>query len=396
MKKNPYQRVIIILFCTFIIGTGIMTILNSGQAIMKVACTEAIKGYKEQGIKGLEDGFIKGLETSINENIVGRTSYINLYGLSAKWLNKHYIQEEGSNSVVKDSRGHLEFITRPVDMKPYVEEIVGLKPVFEEIGSKVLYIQTPVKVIEDYVKMPQGITDYSNSNSDQLLQELEEGGIATLDLRQNIKRSSLNLDEVFYKTDHHWTTETAFWAVGETKDYLNREMDFYLDPHNFFTDSHNYKKIQYKNSFLGSQGRRVGKYYAGVDDYTLMLPTFDTEYSVKINKHDIISETEGNFEETLVKYYLLRPKDIFINRYAAYFGADFAEVIINNKYSESPLKVLIFKDSYGLPFSAFFSTMVAETRLLDTRYYTGNVEQYIKDYQPDLVLYVFKSINTQT
>ena len=59
------------------------------------------------------------------------------------------------------------------------------------------------------------------------------------------------------------------------------------------------------------------------------------------------------------------------------------------------MKVLIFKDSFGLPFSAFLSTMVQETRMLDTRYYNGDIEEYVKEYQPDLVLYVYKSINTQ-
>jgi len=119
------------------------------------------------------------------------------------------------------------------------------------------------------------------------------------------------------------------------------------------------------------------------------------EYYSNNQLYDNSSHIDGTFEKALVKYSLLTPKDIFSNRYAAYFGADYPEVIVKNNQSENDLKVLIFKDSFGLPFSAFFSTMVDETRLIDTRYYTGDLEQYIRDYDPDLVLYLFKSINTQ-
>ena len=105
---------------------------------------------------------------------------------------------------------------------------------------------------------------------------------------------------------------------------------------------------------------------------------------------------EGTFEEAIVKYNLLKDlDDVFTNRYAAYFGADFPEVIVENYLADNDKKVLIFKDSFGLPFSAFLSTMVSETRLIDKRYFSGSLEAYIKEYNPDLVLYVYKSINTQ-
>lgn len=396
MKKLTFERVGIILFCATLIGSGALTVVCNWKTIAKGAYSSVISGYKKEGISGLIDGTIAGLENGVNEAVIGRTSYINLYGLSARMLGKHYIIEaSGSNSVVKDNNGHLEFIAAKVDTQPYVDKIAKLKEIYDEIGAKTLYVQTPVKPIEGYVEMPVGIHDFSNENSDNLLAQLQAAGIETLDLRENIKTSGLDYNNLFYKTDHHWKTETAFWATGEVKDHLNELFGFNLDPDDFYTDSSQYQSVFYKQNFLGSQGRRVGKYYGGVDDFTLMLPNYETDYSVTINKINNSSQAEGTFEEAIVKYNLLRPKDIFTNRYAAYFGADFPEVIVKNHKADNDLKVLIFKDSFGLPFSAFFSTMVGETRLLDTRYYSGDLEAYIREYDPDLVLYLFKSINTQ-
>lgn len=396
MKRISFERVGIILFCATLIGSGTLTILGNAKAIAKATLSGIQSGYASNGIGGIAEGGISGLESGINDNVFARTSYINLFGLSAKLLNRHYVIETNiTNSVIKDNHGELQFLCFPVDTQPYVDKISEVKGVLDEMNTPLLYVQTPLKSIEGYTEMPQGLVDYANSNTDSFMQELEDAGIDTIDLRENVKASGLDLSQMFYNTDHHWKTQTAFWAVGQVTDYLKEDLGIDLDPNHFYTNEENYNSIFYEKNFLGSQGRRVGKYYGGVDDYTLMLPNFDTNYSVTINKTNTSRTIEGTFEEAIVKYDLLRPKDIFTNRYAAYFGADFPEVIVKNQDADNDMKVLIFKDSFGLPFSAFFSTMVGETRLLDTRYYDGDVEEYIRAYNPDLVLYVFKSINTQ-
>lgn len=396
MKRLSFERVGIILFCATLMGSGVLTLGGKVKPIAKATLSGIQKGYASDGIGGIIEGGISGLESGVNENVFARTSYINLFGLSSKLLNKHYIIDtNATNSVVKDNNGHLQFICFPVDTKPYVDQIAEVKEVLDETGTPLVYVQTPLKVIEDYVEMPTGITDYANTNTDTFMKQLEGAGINTIDLRENMNSEDLDYSSMFYNTDHHWTTQTAFWAVGEVVNYLKESTGIDLDPNHFYTDEANYTSVLYEDSFLGSQGRRVGKYYGGVDDYTLMLPNYETDYTVTINKTNNSSTEEGTFEEALVKYNLLNPTDIFTNRYAAYFGADFPEVIVQNHLADNDLKVLIFKDSFGLPFSAFLSTMVSETRLLDTRYYDGDVAEYIKAYNPDLVLYVYKSINTQ-
>lgn len=396
MKRLSFERVGIILFCATLIGSGILTLGTKVKPIAKATLSGIQSGYASNGLGGAIEGAISGLESGVNENVFARTSYIDLFGLTSKLLNKKYIIETNiTNSVVKDNNGHLQFVCFPVDTQPYVDEIAEVKAAADAIGSPLLYVQTPLKTIEGYVKMPIGITDYANSNTDTFMEELEVADIDTIDLRNNMDIEHLDYSTMFYNTDHHWRTETAFWAVGEVVNYLKETTGIDLDPNNFYTNLKNYTSVLYEDSFLGSQGRRVGKYYGGVDDYTLILPDYETNYTVTINKSNNSTTTEGTFEEAIVKYHLLNTEDIFTNRYAAYWGADFPEVIVENRLADKDFKVLILKDSFGLPFSAFLSTMVSETRLLDTRYYDGDVAQYVKEYNPDLVLYVYKSINTQ-
>ena len=397
MKKFRLERIGIILFCGMLIGSCVLTFIKGAKPIAKSIYTSVQKSYKVSGISGVIEGSISGLEAGVNENIYKRTDYINLFGLTSKILDRHYIIDTNpTNSVVKDNNGQLQFICFEVDTSSYVEQIAEVKEVLDEMNTPLLYVQTPLKTIEGYTQMPRGIMDYANTNTDQFVQLLEEKGINLLDLRKNIDAQTMELSELFYTTDHHWKTQTAFWAVGKVVEYLKAQFGMALDPDEFYTDEKQYKNIEYEKSFLGSQGRRVGKYYDGIDDYTLMLPKFETNYTVTIHKTNGSTTSEGTFEEAIVKHNLLKkPEDLFTNRYAAYFGADFPEVEVENHLAPNDMKVLILKDSFGLPFSAFLSTMVKEVRLLDMRYYNQDVKEYIKEYQPDLVLYVYKSINTQ-
>lgn len=398
MRTLNIKRLGIGLFCATLIGGGILTIGLNAKAITKTTLTSMKNGYIENpNIEGILEGTIEGVESSIADNLFGRKWYINLYGLVENLLGRTYIRDANpSQTVVKDNNDQLQFISFQADNTAKAEEIASLNNKLASKNIPLLYVQTPLKVIEGYTVMPPSVTDYANSNTDTFLAQLEEGGVETLDLREEVEKDDLDKSTLFYNTDHHWRTQTAFWGVEKVVNKIAEDFNIDLDPQGFYTNLNNYTETTYEQSFLGSLGRRVGKYYGGVDDYTLITPNYETEYSVTINKSDSSTTTEGSFEEAIVKNDLLEDSDLFTNRYAAYFGADYPEVIVNNELINNDTKVLILKDSFALPFSAFLSTMVEEVRMLDMRYYTDmSLEEYIDAYEPDLVLYVYKSINTQ-
>ena len=77
------------------------------------------------------------------------------------------------------------------------------------------------------------------------------------------------------------------------------------------------------------------------------------------------------------------------NKYACYFGGDFPEIIIQNEKSLSDKKVLVVQDSYGLPFSAFMSLRIKELRMIDLRHFEGNEIDYMREYNPDVVIMMY-------
>lgn len=394
-----YHKIVIIVFSLVISIGGLFTIGGNLKTLAKTTWNSMKVGWqKEQNVLGVIEGFTEGIETGLTESFWLKEKYIDLYGLVERLLGRTYIRDVNpSLVVVKDNHEQLQFLTFSADYTEEVEKIDKLNKIVQKSNTPLLYVQTPLKIIEGFTQLPSSVQDWSTENTDKLLQALEDKGVDYLDLRQSIIEDGLNLEELFYKTDHHWTTHTAFWAMEQVVEKLENEYGMVLDIEKNYTDISNYKATEYPNSFLGSQGRRVGRFYAGVDDYTLLTPLFDTNYNVEIHKSDSVTSYEGDFEETIIKTNLLDENEsVYTNRYAAYFGGDYPEVRIENRNKAAGHKVLIIKDSFALPFSAFLSTMFAETRLLDLRYYDADkLESYIEEYNPDVVLFVYKSLKME-
>lgn len=395
MKKIQYWT--IILFCIALLLGGGMTILKNGKTIAFTVIHSIKDQYTaEPSGTGLVSGFTEGMEESVTDNFWLKELYVDLYGLTEKLLGRDYIRDANpSNVVVKDQDKNLHFITFPFDYEQSLNSLVEVSVALKQEEIPLLFVQTPLKVIEDYTTLPPSVVDYSRKNTDDFLSRLEENNIDFIDLRESVKEDGLDLSTLFFKTDHHWRTETAFWATDKVAEILNERYNLDLNQDGSYTDLASYNQKVYEKFFLGSQGRRVGRLYAGVDDYTLITPKFDTDYEVTINKSDSSTTYTGTFEETILKQGLLDEKEsVYTNRYASYFGGDYPEVIIKNKLQAEGKKVLIVKDSFALPFSAFLSTMFEETRMIDTRYFKEGLLNYIEDYQPDVVLYVYKSMKT--
>ncbi|MGL4735841.1 MAG: alginate O-acetyltransferase AlgX-related protein [Cellulosilyticaceae bacterium] len=339
---------------------------------------------------------IQRVESEFTKEIVFTPAFINLYGGVQNLTGKVMIEDaDATKTVIKDEQGFLQFyapyISSTIDQNTKL--VATAKVLLKERGIPLLYVQPPVKIIEDYTTLPEGIIDYTNTNVDRYLLGLRRYGVQSLDLRTTASDDTPHPSKRFFKTDHHWTTQTAFWAFDQTIQRLG-ELGV-LDPNDYTkqTALENYNFITYPNSFLGSQGRRVGQLYGGLDDYTLITPKYPTDYQVTISHQGETTTKKGTFEEAILVPELLDPKaPVSTNRYAVYFGQDHAQVVLKNK-NLSDKKLLIIQNSYGLPYSAFLSTCFSETHILDLRFFDEiTFEDYLGQYTFDAVIILDDSL----
>ena len=320
-------------------------------------------------------------ESVINDSIPGRLSLIDWNGLAQRLLQKRMIPEPNENNTVyKMDNGQLTYTYPDIGVRIAHKNFTVLNKYLKSIGTKLLYVQAPYKVNQEDNELPYGLEDYPNKNADKLLEGLRKLEIDFIDFREVFSNNFLDYQSLFYNTDHHWTTETAFFAYQYILDYMEQNYGFQYNKQTY--NGSNYNQVALKQSFIGSLANRVGKWYAGIDDFTFIYPKFKTKLTYM--KYDANASLylvrNGTFEESV--FYPERmnnPDTPLAYRDNCYLGGnpDLGR-IINHKVHKG--KILFVQDSFGKPIASFMALNFHEVDIIDLRYFT---ESYLIDFIKD-------------
>lgn len=340
-------------------------------------------------------GLVGQVNSAIDENVVGRYYFIDAYGYMQLVLGK---EEESNFEVVKDHGGKLYytyFTTEINDVSGEAAKTKKLADAVEDEDTKLLYVMPPAKYIHGYTEFSTGIPyNLANETADDFLNRLEEYGVDYIDLRDYLDESGIPMSEVFYNTDHHWKIQTAFWAATQFCDVLEERYGEELDPDDYYKDMNNYNVITYEDIFLGSMGRKTGRFYTEVDDFTLIYPKFTTNYILENSISGDLQFT-GRFEESLIATPVIRQSDtpFDTDMYGMYLYGNPAFTHIENQDHPDGIKICIIKDSFAVPFSAFASLRCNTIDLIDPRFFEGDYYETIEEGDYDYVVLLFSPEN---
>ena len=335
------------------------------------------------------NNIIEKMNTIYSTNVAFSKKFLSFWSMTQESLGTEILDDAEYGQIIKDHTGNLYFPSHDVDVSPYAQNVIRFSQLLKEKKIPFTYIQAPNKIVEGYTDKVVYQYNFSNQNADEFLNMLNESGVTTLDLRERILKSGIPKEELFYKTDHHWTTPTAFWAFQNIVKHLNQQFQLNIDEE--YTKQENYQSIKKENCFLGSLGRRVGREVAGLDDYVLITPQFDTDYEiVDGSKGQVIAL--GDFQSAIIIDNILNSNDVEANKHATYFEWDYGDLIIKNHIVNNELKVLLVKDSYALPVGAFLSTCVKELHMVDLRDTPHvHLKEYIENNHFDAVVVLYNT-----
>lgn len=393
---NKKNLIITIIFLAISFVVGGITVKNNYREILS-SIYNTYKNSDENLNDKLAltfDQTIKSFNSTFNKNLFGLQYFIEGYGTTQKLLNKKLINDADIGYMLKDEQGYLHFAGYNYNTKANAAKLALMNDYFKDINIPFSFVMALSKDYEGITTFKKGIDIYANSNQncDNFIKGLEENDISYLDLRESTKKGDLDIENSFFKTDHHWKTETAFWAFKELVNYIDDSYGIKLDQNNYYTDIANYKIKTLENSFLGSLGKRMGRIYSGIDDYTLITPDFETNIKL-YNGFGKTLQSEGSFDDTIIDKTLSSPDmPADTNRYAAYFSLDSDFNTIINENAQNDYKILIIKDSYALPVAAFLSLTCKEVTMIDFRLSKEqSVKEFINNNDYDLILMMYGS-----
>lgn len=340
-------------------------------------------------------------ECSVSEVPVSFENYYNSLYSSQPWsldafsftqrvLGKH---ETRNFEVLKANNGalYLHGTEGDVDidhLQIMADECKLMYDATNEYGGHFLYVQAPFKNVGQVPELIDYSVDNTEESESYLDNLIREKGVPVLDLRDYSECMG------YYKTDHHWTVQSAFHASRVISEEIERVYGIDLEGHDYYGDIHNYETITYDNCFLGSIGIKVGPYFAGRDAFTAYNPKFDTDFTFQhyINK-ELQFEYSGDFWETFINQEMLED-NTYNNKYDANMHGAYVESIINNKMAKNKYRGLLITHSYGRPMAQYMCFNYSELRYLDPQKgrFNENLVDYINEYQPDFVIYMFNGI----
>lgn len=299
------------------------------------------------------------VETTAQESVPFYHGMINLNTFFQMTLGKNVIEDTAEgDEVVKLKNGYLTFVCGPADVTESARSLLSLQETCKENGAELYFVLTPQKISKYDPELPIGVQDNYNPMADAFLAQLG-GQVHCTDLRQVIHENGINQYNFFFKTDHHWTPEGAFWCWGQVAQILKSEYGFVFD--DAITDLNNYTVTTYPNCFLGSQGKRVGTVYAGLDDFSVITPNYAADFTLTV-------------------------PDKGIDR-----SGDYGLCHIVNHQPPNDKRVLLVRDSFACAFTPYLAQACAELDTIDKRAFPQTIASYIEETKPDLVLFLYNA-----
>ncbi len=303
-------------------------------------------------------GFTKGYEKFVTDQFVWRDSWIGIKASFERFIGKsvfnnvyvaddgYFIEYRSESSLDKMTIEHIDNNIRY--LKKFVEETNG-----KLSGNTVIAI-APTAALVHKDKLPRFTDEY---DWEKLLSKIKEAvGDNYVDIYTVLKNHS---DEyIYYRTDHHWTTDGAYLAYTE----IIKEFGFEPVPKEEF----DIKPVT--EDFYGTVISKVN-----------MNSQPDKIY---------VYEPQNGFDVTV--QYAYEDKNTFFfedkletkDKYSYFFGGNPGFLKITSHNAESERSLVIAKDSYANCMIPFFASHFETIYVVDLREYNVLLADYINKELP--------------
>ena len=175
-------------------------------------------------------------------------------------------------------------------------------------------------------------------------------------------------EKLYYKTDHHWTTQAAFYVFQDAAAGLGIDGDV----------SDDYVSYTVTDSFNGVLASKSGVGLDEKEQIDIYVPT-EGDDDVLVNYVD-----EAEKRTSLYDSSKLETRD----KYGVFFGGNTSVMDIRTM-STSPKRLLVVKDSFADCFIPFLTPYYREIVVVDPRYYSGTMTDIMETYRITDILILY-------
>ncbi|WP_288221131.1 DHHW family protein [uncultured Clostridium sp.] len=310
------------------------------------------------------ENYVEKFNSYVSDQFFSREKFISLKSRVDIILGKNKINDV---YIGKDNQLYEDFkIKSKDDLLNKVDVINEFKKQNNDLNVKFILAPTATSIINDKLPKDAPVDDeieYIKKVEENLIDDIE-----FIEVYDELKK--YKSDYIYYKTDHHWTTDGAYIAYDAFCKSAGIEAKKKED----------FEQIVASNDFYGSLSSKIGLFGLNKDELKLYIPN---------NLNVIVNYvTEQKKETSLFSSKKLESKD----KYQVFLDGNYPLIEIENDKNVDK-KILIIKDSYANNFVPFLSENYGKIYLIDLRYYTDSLRDFIKNNNIEEVLLLY-NVNT--
>lgn len=233
----------------------------------------------------------------------------------------------------------------------------------EDLGKdhvRLMLVPSASEILSD--KLPLGASPYKQNQvtkgvESQLLVPVSEA----------LKEHSQ--EEIYYRTDHHWTSLGAYYGYAAWAESLG------IEPWNQ-TD---FEISTVTDEFLGTIASKVNLSGKHAEEIKVYLPREETEYEVFYD-----GGSEGHKE--LYSWDYLEKRD----KYSVFLDGNHGLTEIENRRLSNGKKLLLIKDSFAHTMAPFLANHFETVYMVDLRYFNMPISRFVEEKQITDVLVMYQ------
>lgn len=368
--KNIMKYLPSVIFCAFIFlfMTFYFVLPKSEYSTQE---KRKLAEFPKLTVQEIADGnFQKKLDTYLSDHMAARNFFV---GFSADY--ELLTGRNGSKGIYLGSDGYL--FPKPTQENEILSENAGY------IGEFADYMNIPVYMTvvpsSGYINSSKLPLNHEEYNDERLIDSFSDklgDKVEYIDVKDAFKEKAKN-EQLYYKTDHHWTTLGAF----ECYKLLGNKLGYQPLTENSFIKN----KVE---NFYGTSYSKSALWNIFPDTIELWSNKNQPDNSVTVEIND------GD-EQKISHSYFFKEQLENDDKYPVFLDGNHSLVRITNEAANNR-KLIIVKDSYAHAIAPFLSQHYSEIIMVDLRYYKKDISALAEDENADAVLILYSLDNLAT
>ena len=361
-KRMLYYRVLFIVIAVLIIVLDIIFFVLPDKELSETE-NRTLQQFPKLNFTTLTNGkFESRFDSYVADQFPGRNGWVGLKSTVDIFSGK-----TENNRIYLGKDGYLiQDLTLP-DEEAYqakIEEIRSFVSAHSNLVSYAMIAPTALSVLSDHLPANAPATD-EDAFYDKVKSDLASAGLRVIDPRSALKNAASE-DQVYYRTDHHWTTYGAYIAYKTLAEELQLP-----------GKDRTYEKEMITDSFSGTLTASSGFRTSETDKVYVYIPQPEENVSVYYASEGIRSASFYKTENLEVR-----------DKYTVFFNGNHPQIKIETA-STSTKVLLVIKDSYANCFVPFLAADYQKIIMIDPRYYTDDIETLMTTEGITDILYLY-------